>query len=286
MEQDQHVVDPGTLSPRAVSLRENWGVVPGTVLTAIGEQTGRIHSVAPAETGYSSHIAATLDTEQGRVFVKGMRTGDGLARMQQSEAVVNPHVTPIGPRLLWRVVTDGWDVLGFEYKNGRIADFGQSSDDLPLVVATMAELARIAAPGLELPSAEDRWAGYLDRQEDAALLHGDLLLHTDWHHTNLLVTPANRMYVVDWALATRGAAWIDPACWVVWLVYAGHSAPEAERWAAKVHAWSAAPGGALDVFASVLARYWQNIADNHPNTMTYRLRDAAAAWAAHRHARA
>lgn len=286
MDQSQNVVDPGTLSPRAVSLRQQWAVLPGTVLAAVKEQTGRIDRVVPAETGYSSHIAATLDTERGRIFVKGMRSRNGLARTQETEAAVNPHVIPIGPRLLWRVVTDGWDVLGFEYMDGRIADFGQSSGDLPLAVATMADLAHITAPGLDLPSAEDRWSGYTDGRADAALLRGDLLLHTDWHHTNLLVTPENRMHVVDWAMAARGPVWIDPACWVVWLVYAGHSAQEAERWAAKVHSWSVAPAGALDVFSSVLARYWQDIGDNHPNTMTYRLRDAAAVWAAHRHARA
>ncbi|MER5872381.1 phosphotransferase [Streptomyces sp. NPDC002044] len=286
MDQAQNVVDPGTLSPRAVSLRQHWDVLPGTVLTAIGERTGRIDRVVPAETGYSSHIAATLDTERGRIFVKGMRDRDGLARTQQTEAAVNPHVSSIGPRLLWRVVTDGWDVLGFAHTEGRTADFGQSSGDLPLVVATMAELARISAPGPDLPSAEDRWSGYTDRQTDAALLRGDSLLHTDWHHTNLLVTPDHRMHVVDWAMAARGPVWIDPACWVVWLVYSGHPAQEAERWAAKVRSWSAAPDGALDVFSSVLARYWQDIGANHPNTMTYRLRDAAAAWAAHRHARA
>ncbi|HEX4818228.1 MAG TPA: hypothetical protein VFV66_36285 [Nonomuraea sp.] len=274
-------VDPATLSPRAVSLRESWDVVPGVVLAAIGEHTGRITEVVPAGTGYSSHVAATLTTERGMVFVKGMRADHALAWTQRREAVVNPHVVPISPRLLWRVTVAGWDVLGFEHVSGRIADFGQASGDLPLVVATMTELSR-DAPDVELTPAEDRWNAYLDDPGDARLLVGGTLLHTDWHHTNLLVTGARTMRVVDWAVATRGAAWIDPACWVVWLVHAGHTAAEAQRWAAKVPAWSTAPDGALDAFARVLARYWQDIADKNPNTMTYRLRDAAARWAAYR----
>ena len=40
---------------------------------------------------------------------------------------------------------------------------------------------------------------------------------------------------------TRGAAWIDPACWIVWLVFAGHVPREAEQRAIKVPAWFTAP---------------------------------------------
>ncbi|MFD3511276.1 hypothetical protein [Nocardia sp. NPDC058666] len=51
---------------------------------------------------------------------------------------------------------------------------------------------------------------------------GDALLHTDWFPTNVLV-PGDGVRVVDWAWASRGAAWIDAALWAVWLRLAVHT---------------------------------------------------------------
>ncbi|MBU3068108.1 hypothetical protein KO481_42155 [Nocardia sp. NEAU-G5] len=278
---DPTAADLSGLSPSAVSLRQSWDALSANAIVAIEARTGPIREVRPARLGYSSHIAATLRTARGHVFVKGLRTEHPAARTQECEAAVNPHIVPIGPKLLWRIGVDGWDVLGFEYLEGRGADYGAESGDLSLVVDLMTELGAVTGGDVPVPRAEQRWARHLPAA-GRALVHGDSLLHTDWHHTNVLVPPTGSARLVDWAVATRGAAWIDPACWVVWLVYAGHSPDSAERWAARVPAWRCAEATTLDAFARVLAAHWHYIAENHPNRMTAELRDAAAQWAAHR----
>ncbi|MBB5158739.1 aminoglycoside phosphotransferase [Saccharopolyspora phatthalungensis] len=275
-------VDLAALSAGAVSLRGSWDDLPAAVVAAIREVTGPINGIEPAEHGYSSHVAGTLDTASGRFFVKGLRRENGMARTQQREVAVNPRVVPMGPRLCWHVITDDWDLLGFEHIAGRIADYRPGSPDLPLVAGTIAALNEVTATGLELTPVAERWRDHLGDPADAAALTGDTLLHTDWHHTNLLVTDASAVHVVDWAMATRGAAWIDPACWIVWLAFAGHPIADAEQWATEVPAFRAAPDDAVDIFAEVQARHWQYIADHHPNTMTHSLRDAAVRWAQHR----
>jgi hypothetical protein len=63
----------------------------------------------------------------------------------------------------------------------------------------------------------------------------------------------------------RGAAWIDPACWVVRFVFAGHPPDEAEQWATKVPVGSTAPVRALGLFATAQARFWQRTANDHPH---------------------
>jgi hypothetical protein len=278
--------DLASLSPSAVSLRGSWEEVPAPVVAAIEANTGPIEHVHLAEAGYSSHVAAIVHTGRGRVFVKGLRTSHPAALAQECEVSVNPFVLPFGPRLLWRVETDGWDVLGFEHLDGRSAGFHTGSRDLPLVAEVMTELHKFSGGQAPVARAEQRWAPHLDDPGAARWLHGDTLLHTDWHHTNILMTPDGSVRLVDWATATLGAAWIDPACWVVWLVHSGHSPSSAEEWASKVPAWRAADPAVLDSFAGVLARYWQYIADHHPNRLTGELRDAGARWADHRRASA
>ncbi|MFI2188032.1 aminoglycoside phosphotransferase [Streptomyces sioyaensis] len=262
--------------------RQNWNELPATVRAAVRARTGPLRGVELVDSGFSSQFAATLETEDGRVFVKGVLQSGSLSWTHQREADINPYVVPLGPRLLWRVTVDGWDLLGFEYLDGRGADYSPGSADLPLVVEVMTEAGRLTAADVEIADAAERWADCLDGPADAALLSGDTLLHTDWFHTNVFITGPDSARLIDWAWPTRGAAWIDPACWTVWLIFAGHSPHEAEQWAGKVPAWSAADPGALDLGATVLARYWQHTADEHSNDWTHRLRAAAARWAAHR----
>ncbi|MFF1918040.1 aminoglycoside phosphotransferase [Streptomyces sp. NPDC058239] len=279
---DPLAADLARLSPSAVSLRGSWDEMPATVIAAVESHTGPVERVEPALDGYSSHVAATVRTSRGRFFVKGLRTDHPAALAQDCEAAVNPFVVPLGPRVLWRVVTDGWDVLGFEHLEGRSAEYHGGSHDLQRVAEAMTELGALHGGPVPVPRAEQRWAQHLDDAEAARLLHGDSLLHTDWHHTNMLVTPTGSVRLVDWATATVGAAWIDPACWVVWMIYARHTPRSAEHWAARVLAWRTAGDHELDVFSGVLARYWRYVAEHHPNRMTGELRDAAAHWAAYR----
>jgi hypothetical protein len=130
---------------------------------------------------------------------------------------------PRAPRLLWRINDGNGGLLGFEHLDGRAAGYRPQSDDLPRVAEAIITLFGVGAPvDLELRHIEQRLADYIDNPDDAELLRGATLLHTDWHPDNVLIVD-NAARVVDWAWPTRGAAWIDTACWVVWLISAGHT---------------------------------------------------------------
>ncbi|WP_326690041.1 MULTISPECIES: aminoglycoside phosphotransferase [unclassified Streptomyces] len=270
-----------------------WDALPQDVRTGVLPHTGDIHRVEPAAEGHGSRVTVTLHTEAGRVFVKGMPTDHRRAWAQECEAAVNPHILPLGPRLLWRVTRGGWDLLGFEHLTGRAAEYGPHGGDLPLVADAMTALGELSCPtDVPVQEAVSRWADYLDDPADAACFEGSALLHTDWHHTNVLFTGTAEgtaavpdlvaARLLDWAGATRGAGWIDPACWVIWLVLAGNSPCDAEQWAAKIPAWSQAEPRDLDLFATAQARRWRDAARRYPNAMSHRLRAATADWAAHR----
>lgn len=276
-------IQTSSLPPEAVSLREGWHVLPASIVTAIENRTGTIERVVPAKHGFSSNVAATLQTPSGTVFIKAMRdVGNTGVETQSREAKVSRHVRGIGPGLRWRIRDGGWDVLCFEHVDGRIADYREPSGDLTAVAEAMSLLSDLPDPGDDLWSPGVRWAAHLPHPSDAEILSGTSLVHTDWHHTNVLITSDGSVRLTDWSHALRGADWIDPACWVVWLVLSGHGPVTAERWASKVPSFATADPGALDLFSGVLENYWQSIAENHPNTMTTELKCAAAAWAAHR----
>lgn len=184
--------------------------------------------------------------------------------------------------MLWHVETAGWSLVGFEHINGRHADYTPTSTDLPLVVDTLERLAAIHCPDLPLRVAEQRWSSYVDDPAMLDHLRGDALLHTDFNDQNVLITEGQARFV-DWAWATRGAAWLDPALWVIWLIAAGsHHPAQAESWAARTTAWHTAPTPALNTFADANANLWHEIAGNNPDTWTSRMLNAAKQWTAYR----
>ncbi|MFD9422719.1 MULTISPECIES: aminoglycoside phosphotransferase [unclassified Streptomyces] len=264
-------------------MRLHWNDLPTATRDAVAARTGPIRAATTAGKGLNSEIAATLETGAGRVFVKGLRCDHPRVWTQQREVAINPYVAPLAPRLLWRIDDGEWNLLGFEYLDGRPADYSPGSADLALTADAITALAAVRAPvDIELKQIEQRFADYLDNSDDAQLLCGDTLLHTDWTPDNVLIVDGAAR-VVDWAWPTRGAAWIDAACWVVWLVASGHSPRGAEQWAAKTPGWRIAPARALDVFATAQQRLWHGIAADAPDVTWKRdLADAAARWAAHR----
>lgn len=259
--------------------RHSWDELPEETVAEIVRRTGSITAAEPATSGFSSQLAMSISAAGGKVFVKGIRADHRRVWQQHREAAVNPHVTPIGARLLWRTTAGGWDLLGFEHLPGREADYAVGSPDLPLIADAMAELGRRRFTGTQLADAVERWGSLLDDPAQAVLFEGDALVHSDWNPTNVLIDGAAAR-VVDWSWATHGPAWIDPACWIVWLIVAGHTPRQAEQWASRVPSWPAADDEALDLFAVAQARDWDRTHDAHPNAWTRELRAAAHAWAA------
>lgn len=231
----------------------------------------------------NSALAAVLDTAMGKVFVKGIRTDHPGVITQQREAMINPHVRPLAPAMLWHLDSvAGWDVLGFEYVEGRHPDYTPGSADLPVVVEAMRAVADLPCPDLPLKDARQRWAAYFDQPAAAEMLAGNTLLHTDYNPANMLIPADGTARMIDWAWPTRGTAWIDPCCLLVRLVAAGHTVAQAETWARRSDAWHTAPDASLDAFALASARMWDDIASADPQPWKTRMATAAREWAGSR----
>ncbi len=261
-------------------LRVGWDDLSEGARSAVEAQTGPVLKAQTVTEGLNCEIAALLHTSTGKVFAKGIRSDHPRAWTQQMEAMINPWVLAVTPRLLWHVQADGWDVLVFEHIEGRHADYSPGSQDLPKIVEELQLLGQIPAPDLPLKRAEQRWAGYVDDESTLELLRGDRLLHTDLNPLNVLVNSTARF--VDWAWPTRGAAWIDPACLILMLIAAGHTAAEAEAWARHGPSWSSASEQAICAFAKASVRVWDEIAQADPTPWKQQLAAAAREWLIHR----
>lgn len=258
--------------------RVHWNDLPLAVREAVTARTGPIRAARTVFGGYNSTLAAVLDTADGRVFVKGIRTDHRGVVTQRREALINAFVRPVAPALLWHLPdAAGWDVLGFEHVEGRPADYRPGSSDVAAVVATLNVVAELPCPDVPVKDV-GRWRSYAD-EGDTAAFEGDTLLHTDWKPDNVLITASDTARVVDWAWPTRGAAWIDPACLVIQLVANGHTPTGAEAHVARTRGWCEAPPSAVDAFCRANVRLWGEIVDNNPTPWHRRMAAAARAWA-------
>lgn len=264
-----------------------WGDLPEPLIRAIEARTGPITAARTADAGQNSPLAVIIDTRDGSFFAKGMSSGHRRVITQAREAAVAPLVTDISPSLLWHFDEAGWNVLGYEYVPGRHADYAPGSPDLDRLVQLMDALSEIKMPDNPWPfkRAEDRWKPYLDDPQSASVFAGPVLTHTDWTPDNVLISP-HRAWLIDWAWPTLGAAWTDPACWILRLMASGgHTAPDAERHAARLRAFQAADPAHIDLFAAANVRLWTEIAQSSTTTWTAKMAQAARSWSACRQAR-
>ncbi|WAZ19124.1 aminoglycoside phosphotransferase [Streptomyces cinnabarinus] len=252
--------------------------LPLVVQQAVRERTGAINSARTVRGGSNSSVAACLDTEKGRVFVKGLHDGHPQIGTLLREAEINRHLPDACPRLMWRVQVKGWELLGYQFLAGRHADYRPGSPDLHLVRAALTEVQCLTVPPrARVLSAQERWASYA-APGTADLFAGDALLHTDLAPDNVLV--AERACLVDWAWPTRGAAWIDPAIWALRLLAAGHTPQEADAAAGAFPSWKRADDISKSAFATASARLWGEIADNDPAAWKYRMARSSVLFAA------
>ncbi|MFE3824175.1 protein kinase [Streptomyces sp. NPDC059092] len=247
--------------------------------------TGEVTHVRVPARGFGSDFSPVIDSEKGRFFVKAMFNNPGGRKDSiLRERAINPSVQPLSPRLLWSVGGDdaGWIILGFEAIEENGLDFEPGSPDLPLAVDLLNRAAALELPDVARDWAEDRWDAYVGSEEELAFLRGDALLHTDINPSNLTTGGAGS-WIIDWSWPTRGPAFIDPACFVVQLISAGHSPESAESWAAGCTAWAKADPKAIDVFAAADLRMLRAIADRRPDeAWRAAVAEAAQAWVDHR----
>jgi Ser/Thr protein kinase RdoA (MazF antagonist) len=202
----------------------------------------------------------------------------------------------------------GSHLLGFEHAPGRHPDLSPGSADLTPVADAVSALGKLPLSGMANRSLAARWARlpvwqrYLQSPPDGldswerenlsrlaaleaaahAQIDGDALLHTDLQAGNLLIEDG-AVTVIDWAWASRGARWVDPAFMVIRLIAAGHSPKDAEAWACQVPAWQAAPTDAVTAFAATVLGLWgRKTRSTSASPHSARLTDVARNWARYR----
>ncbi|GGV72138.1 hypothetical protein GCM10010277_84670 [Streptomyces longisporoflavus] len=255
---------------------ERLSEIPPTVARMIEIRSGPILESSPVTGGLNSEIAAHVRTETQTLFVKGLRTSNPRAWTQTREAAINPFVHGLSPRMVWQADDDAWHLLAFEYTEGRHANWKPGSDDLEPVLDVMQELAGRPLPPLQLRRFSDRMAGCAAPDE----LHhfdGSALLRTEWNPENVLIADGG-VRLVDWGWVSLGAAWIDPALWVLWLIAAGHDPEQAEYAAAGHQAWRQASYEALAAFSRAQLRLWDSIAGQSSTAWAGPLQQAATSW--------
>jgi aminoglycoside phosphotransferase (APT) family kinase protein len=253
------------MAPPAEEMRLEWQDIPRSVRAAVEGWLGS--SVVAAQTqpgGFSPGVAARLQAPSGRrVFVKAVGSDPNpvsAAAHRREIGIVQalPVEVPV-PRLLWSYEEGeaGWVALVFEDVEGwqpaqpwRPEELNRVIDALvemlaaltpsplsPASVGTASEVFAERLCGWQLLQAEppallDDWSARhlealaaLEAAAPAAVA-GDTLLHLDLRADNMLLTP-ERLFVVDWALACVGAAWVDPLFFAPSVTMQGGPEPEA-----------------------------------------------------------
>lgn len=244
----------------------------------VAPYTGEVRAVRHAERGYSSDITAVVECAAGPVFLKAVRESSPHASSLAREAQINPYVRSVSPALRWQLCEAGWIVLAFDVATGAYADFAPGSPDLPAVADTVNAIGAIACPDVAQGWRETRWDRFTDQEQ---LLTGEALLYTDINPDNFLITSSG-VSVVDWSWPTRGAGFIDPACLVVQLVAAGHTAAEAEGWAERCTAWRTADPEAINAFANATIRMYRHFEDRDPAPWRKEMTEAVTVWGNYR----
>jgi Phosphotransferase enzyme family len=270
-------------SIQGMIMRLDWTELPAEIRATVEEHTGQIGEVVPAAEGNHAHIASTVSGERGRVFVKAARRDgpdrDGPeVRSLRWEGMINPYVGELTPQLLGQADVGGWVALVFEHVDGHHPDYRPGSPDLEVLAKLMDSLQSTPAPSALSKCVEKRWASVL---EDVSPMVGDCLLHADLNPANILIA-SSRVYLVDWSFVARGAAWLEPALLMPWLLHAGHSPSEAEAWLSRFGSWAGASPEHLDLFARTFASKWALNVQTNSEPWAVRHAKAARIWADYR----
>lgn len=264
--------------------RSDWTDLPDSIRDTIEARTGPITAARSALTGNHADIAATLETAAGRVFVKAARKLDAdrdgpEVWSLRRESVIAPHVTRFAPRLLWEVEAGQWLVLAFEYVPGRTASYAPGSPDLEVLAKVVHDVQTTPCPDVVTLQVEQRWAPFAD---DVSPMAGNALLHTDLNANNLIISDERTVHAVDWALVSRGAAWIEVGQLVPWLILDGHSPRQADAWAEQIPSWADADPAAINLYSGLAVEFWQSRIRNRPEPWMTPYLGAWEKWADYR----
>ncbi len=255
-------------------MRSDWTALPDAVTAGIAERVGGIIDVYPAPCGNHAEIASTVTGSTGTVFVKAA-SGDLSVRSLRYELEATRAVHWHPPAVLWHFTYDSWFVVGVEHLDGPHLDMSPGSPDLDLLATAVKGLQETPAPAGTWFTPAGRLGFALPAMEGQALVHSDL------NPANLIVT-ADGLRIVDWAYATKAAAWVELALLVQWLIGSGHTPEQAEQWLAQFPAWTTADRDVLNDFASGNAAKWASKSRKAPQRWVHDLATWTGEWAAHR----
>lgn len=234
-------------APAAVGRRVDWDCLPGSVIASIERVIGSpVMQARTQRGGFSPGVASRLRCADGtRWFVKAVSAdanpdSQGIHRREAEalralDPVAVANDLPIA-RLRGVIDSDRWVALILDDVDGRNPGTPWVPHELSRVLAAVDMLGEILTPapiavldvaekygglfrGWRTLAAEpddrlDRWSrahvDELAELERAWTAHcaGETLLHTDLRADNMLLT-SDRVVIVDWPYACRGAAFVD-----------------------------------------------------------------------------
>jgi hypothetical protein len=304
-----------------VTVRLGWDELPTGLrdvaqaalgATVVGEvrQTG----------GFSPGVASRLRLANGdRVFVKavsGQRDARAPDLYRREAEIMKELPAGVAPALRWFFDDGQWVLLALEDIDGWTPAEPWRPAELDRVVVALAEIASALTPcpalvpdvvddladnfaswqtlaaRLDLHPRLDGWTRrHLDLLVElaagwVAAAVGDTLMHADLRADNVLLT-AERVVLVDWPYAVRGAAWLDLLLFLPSVAAHGGVDPEAV-WQGYRPARDADPAGVNSVLAAVAGDFlFQSLQPAPPNIPGLRAHqrgkaDAALTWLRHR----
>jgi len=227
--------------------RLRWIDLPRALRDELEAVAGaRVVADRSERSGFSPGLASVLTFEDGRrLFVKAARTRDEpfAADLHRAEAKVTtrlPREIP-APRFAWGHGDGDWIVLAFDVVDGHAPATPWDPDELDRVLAVLEHVAsvpgaremRLPPTGPDFADMSSGWralhsepdpglgdlvpwaARHLDALAEAergvlVACEGESFVHGDLRADNILLTP-EKVYLVDWPYASRGAAWLDLA---------------------------------------------------------------------------
>src|ERR1022692_5122770 len=80
----------------------DWDDLGQPVRDLVQAPAGPVHGAQTVTAGLNSQLAVVLETATGPMFVKGLCTDHPGVVRQHREAMINPCVLPVAPRLRWQ----------------------------------------------------------------------------------------------------------------------------------------------------------------------------------------
>lgn len=238
--------------------RTDWAGLPARVRAQVEAEVGPVVDWEAVGSGLNCTFAAHLYTADGDCrFVKGVPEDDAHGvEGQAREVAVSRVVAGVVAPVLWsRLGGAGWDLLVFQCVGDRHVDLAAGSRDVGLVAEALSRAQELSAAGLAVPRLTGRFEGFLD-EDELRLLDGGALLHTDTNPHNM-IPYLSQVYLVDWAMAASGPAWVDVAYTTVRLMEADTAPVDALLWAEQFPSWRAADREAVAAFVAGSCRQWE-----------------------------